>query len=633
MTDSGDIKFLEESTQKILDNNIKDLCRCFFSGLMPPPDTTVSQWAEGNRILPKSTTSEHGPWHNSRTPYLIEIMDKCSPQSMDEDVVFMKSSQVGGTELLMNVALYYILHDPAPIGIYEPSESITAKLVSRFVASCEAMGISDLFTYSSKYMKDFPGGQMFFGWSSSEDALRSSPIRIVLADEFGAWEADVEGYGDPFDLACARTDTFARKKRIALGTPGRGENCRVFQKYNLGDQRVYKVPCPKCGCLIELKFDNLVWDKDENGEYVFESARMRCPECHEDFSESWKDEIMPLGQWVPQNPNGEFPSYRINALYSPLGWFSWKKMAKLFVAAERAAKQGDKTKLIAFCNNYLGEPFIDKEEEKIESNGLLVRKEEYGAEVPDEVIVLTAGVDTQDNRLEIEIRGWGKNYENWGILKKIIVGNPDKSQGVWEELDRILLAPYSKANGEILYVACCLQDAMGHCTDAVYSFTGKRESRRVFACKGVGGTGRPMTLLPKKTDRGRAHSASLVDVGVDTIKDQLFSWMKVETPGSFGYMHFPNNDDYNAEHFEQLTAEKLVKQVRGGTVVYKYVKTRERNEALDLMVYNRAALNLIRIDLNKYAAANASVTFNPSNVSSVKRNMVRRRVLSGGVSA
>jgi phage terminase large subunit GpA-like protein len=263
----------------------------------------------------------------------------------------------------------------------------------------------------------------------------------------------------------------------------------------------------------------------------------------------------------------------------------------------------------------------------------MVRKEDYGAEVPDGVIVLTAGVDTQDNRLEVEIIGWGRNFENWRILKKILIGDPRHNVAVWEDLDRILLSPYTKASGEQLFVACTLQDAMGHCTDEVYKFTAPRASRRVFACKGRGKTGVPMTMPPKKTEIGQKYNAYLVTVGVDTIKDQLFSWMKVEQPGSVGYMHFPDLPEYDQEHFLQLTSEKLVSRMVNGSMVYSYKKTRERNEALDLFVYNRAALNLLRLDLNKMADNKQKVTWNPMrNIPNSPTHQANRmRVLSKGV--
>ena len=611
---------VELEQDPILEANIEHVASCFLSGFLPPPDITISQWAEESRVLPKLSSAEHGQWRNERTPYLVEIMDQLSPQSLATDVVFMKSAQVGGTELLMNTAFYYIIHDPSPIGIFQPSEGLMEKFLTRFNASAREMQIDDKFTSNTKYIKEFSGGQLICGWSSSESNLRSIPVRVDLNDEVASWVEDCEGFGDPCDLVSKRTDTFSRKKRFWCSTPGTGEKCRIYSRYIQGDQREYQVPCPHCGVLHALHWDNVVWDKDEDGNHLPQTARMKCPNCGEEFSEFYKDEILKQGQWVATNPNGIYPSYKINALYSPLGWFSWKDAVLEFLTA---VKSNSRAKMRAFVNNVLGEIFVEQTEESIDHSGLMIRKEDYGAEVPDDVIVLTAAVDTQDNRLEVEIRGWGRNFENWGILKKIIIGDPRKNMAVWDDLDRILLAPYSKANGEKMYVACALQDAMGHCTDEVYRFTGPRASRRIFACKGRGKTGVPMTSAPKKTDIGQRYNAYLVTVGVDTIKDQVFGWMKVEQPGAVGYMHFPDLPEYDTEHFMQLTGEKLVSKMVNGNLVYSYKKTRERNEALDLLVYNRAALNLLRLDLNKMADIRQKVTWNPN------RNIVQ----SSGVSA
>ena len=628
-TEEQTFESMIDRSKPVLEQNEDYVASCFLAGFMPPPDITISQWAEEFRILPKASSAEHGQWRNERTPYLVEIMDELSPQSLATDVAFMKSAQVGGTELLMNAAFYYILHDPSPIGIFQPTESVMKKFLTRFTSSAKEMHIQEKFTSDSMYIKEFPGGQLIAGWSSSESNLRSIPVRIDLNDEVASWVEDCEGFGDPCDLVSKRRDTFSRKKRFWCSTPGTGETCRIYSRYIRGDQREFNVPCPKCGELHYLQWKNMVWDKDENGNHLPQTARMRCPNCGECFSEFTKDEIMPKGQWIPRNENGAYPSYHINALYSPLGWFSWKDAVIQFLEAH---KSKSRAKMKAFVNNVLGEIYIEQEEEKIDHTGLMIRREDYGAEVPDGVIVLTAGIDTQDNRLEIEVVGWGRNYESWGINKKVLIGDPSQ-ESVWKELDAVLTQPYRKVNGECLYVACALQDAMGHKTDEVYKFTSMRESRRVFSCKGKGGTGVPMTSLPHKVDVRQGvyagRTPSIVIVGVDTIKDQLFSWMKVTNPQSVGYMHLPDNSDYNVEHFEQLTAEKLVSRVRGGNVVYECKKTRDRNEALDIRVYARAALDLLRIDLNRFADAGMSVTWNPS--SPVIPQQRQRKVLNRGV--
>lgn len=629
------IELKENPEKDVASANIDFVALQFLSGFLPPPDMDIPEWADKYRILPKSSASEHGQWRNSRTPYLVEIMHELSPQSMAEEVAFMKPVQVGGTELLINFVLYSIMYDPCPIGVFEPDEMLTRKLMNRINAAAKEMGIDKYFQDSTMYEKSFPGGQLYAGWSSSESHLRSAPMKKVAGDEVGSWVEDCEGFGDPTDLMRDRTTTFAQKKVFTCSTPGvnipeKHVMCRMYARFVAGDQRVYKVPCPHCGVLHELKWDNMRWDKDENGKDLEETAHMVCPECGESFSESYKNEILQLGQWEATNPEGKFPSFRLNALYSPLGWCSWRKMVHVFIEA-RDSK--NKAKMRVFVNNYLGEPWMEQEEETIDETPLEMRKEDYGAEIPDGVVVLTAAWDTQDNRIECEVRGWGKNFENWAIDKKVFVGDPNTDMSVWSRLDNYLMRPFHKADGSSMYVCCTLGDSGGHCTEMVYSFTGPRKSRRIFACKGRDGRGYPIAMLPKSTDKSAKYGAQVVEVGVDTIKDLFFSWAKVEKPGSVGYMHFPNLPEYNHEHFLQLASEKLVMKVKDGKVKHKYVKTRDRNEALDLFNYNRAALALMRIDLNTINAvsdAGRVVNFNP--VTAQHPQPSGRRTLSKGVS-
>ena len=111
-----------ESLSPTLQANINHVAENLLAGLRPPPEMTISQWAEKYRILAGTASSEPGRWSNARTPYLVEIMDELSPQSSATDVVFMKGSQIGGTEVLINTALYYIKHCPSPIGQFQTQE-------------------------------------------------------------------------------------------------------------------------------------------------------------------------------------------------------------------------------------------------------------------------------------------------------------------------------------------------------------------------------------------------------------------------------------------------------------------------------------------------------------------------------
>ena len=606
-----------------LQANIDHVAENLLAGLRPPPDMTISQWAEKNRILAGSASSEPGRWSNSRTPYLVEIMDELSPQSSATDVVFMKGSQIGGTEVLINTALYYIKHCPSPIGQFQTTEQ-TAKrfLKQREIPAFTAMGMNDLFYGDEMYIKEFPGGILTTGWSNSPSNFRSAPFCISLCDEISEWPDDCGGQGDPCELARRRTTNFPRRKLFWNSTPGIEGECRITKMFELGDQRHFQVPCPHCGVLHKWEWANIVWDVDSSGKNLPHTVRMKCPHCKEEYGEYHKTEMMNLGQWVPENPDGQYPSFHINALYSPLGWYSWENAVRDFLKSK-----GDVNKMKSFTNNVLGEPWSLEGGKIVDPNGLMSRCEEYDAEVPDGAVVLTAGVDVQDDRLEVEVVGWGRGLENWGITNRILVGNPSE-QAVWDALDSVLMASYGNSLGENLYVAATLIDSGGHHTDDVYRYAAKRERRNVFACVGKAGLARPLVTRPQRTKKSLVWNASLVTVGVDIAKDQFYDMLSIETPGP-GYCHFPAKpDEYTGEFFAQLTAEKRYKKWVRGSQVWAYKKIRPRNEALDKRNYARGALNVTGIDVDKFAAAGRKFLRNV-NVPVQRRSGFR--TLSGGV--
>jgi phage terminase large subunit GpA-like protein len=610
------------SNSPVLEANANMVANNLLAGLKPPPDMTISQWAEEYRILSGSASSEPGRWSNARTPYLVEIMDELSPQSSATDVVFMKGSQIGGTEVLINTALYYIKHCPSPIGQFQTTEQ-TAKrfLKQRENPAFTAMGIDKLFYGDEMYLKEFPGGALITGWSNSPSNLRSMPIRIALCDEISEWAKDCGGQGDPCELVKRRTTNFPRKKRFWNSTPGIDGECNITEKFRLGDQRHYQVPCPHCGVLHKWQWSNIVWDRDSEGNHLPRTVRMRCPHCGKEYGEHYKTDLMAQGQWVAENQNGAYPSFHINALYSPLGWYSWENAVTDFLEA-----QGDVNKMKSFTNNILGEAWNIDGGMQVDQFGLMERCEDYDAEVPEGVLVLTAGVDTQDDRLEVEIVGWGVGLESWGITNRVLVGDPSQP-AVWELLDNILKAGYINSEGNRMYVASTLIDAGGHKTDYVYRFTAQREWRNVFASIGKAGIGRPIASRPRETKKSAMIGASVVPVGVDTAKDQLFDWLTKERVCA-GYCHFPRNDEYNNEFFAQLTAEKRVKHYVRGNLVWGYKKTRERNEALDRRIYARAALDLIGVDVDAMAENGVKFLRNVSEPY-VPENQGRRTISSG----
>jgi phage terminase large subunit GpA-like protein len=334
---------------------------------------------------------------------------------------------------------------------------------------------------------------------------------------------------------------------------------------------------------------------------------MKCPHCGKEYQEWRKTELLAQGQWVPTNPNGAYPSYHLSAFYSPLGWYSWEEAITDYLEAK-----DDLEKLKVWTNNVEGRPWDEKNQIRHDYSELMLRREEYGCEVPNGVVILTAGVDTQDDRLEVEIVGWGRGLENWSIDYIIIPGDPGK-EDVWKTLDEILIeANYVKADGTPLYIAAALVDSGGHKTEAVYKYCAKREGRRIYASIGARGPNRPVISRPGSTKKSSAENAKLITVGTDTVKDWIFNVLTFDKVGP-GYCHFPMKEIYDKEHFEQLAESEVKKShMSRGFLVYSYEKIKDRNEALDCRVYARAALNLVGVDVDKLANAGRSYTINPA---------------------
>jgi phage terminase large subunit GpA-like protein len=312
----------------------------------------------------------------------------------------------------------------------------------------------------------------------------------------------------------------------------------------------------------------------------------------------------------------------LSAFYSPLGWYSWEEAITEFLEAK-----DDPQKLKVWTNNVEGRAWDEENQARHDSSELLLRREEYGCEVPDGVVVLTAGIDTQDDRLECEIVGWGRGLETWSINYWIIPGDPDR-QEVWDTLDEIIMnSSYTKSDGTSLYVAAGLVDSGGHKTSSVYKYCAKREWRRIYASIGARGPNKPVISRPGSTKKSSAENAKLITVGTDTVKDWLFNVLEYHVAGP-GYCHFPMNSVYDDEHFKQLAESEVKKtHMSRGFLTYSYEKVRDRNEALDCRVYARAALNLVGVDVYKMANAGVCYTRNPAK----RVQRFGARVLNGGV--
>jgi phage terminase large subunit GpA-like protein len=574
----------------------------FTAGMRPDPDHTVSTWADAHRMLSQKASAEPGRWRTERTPYLAEIMDELSPISPAQRVVFMAGAQVGKSETGNNWLGYVIHHAPGPMLLVQPTVDTAKRFSKQRLAPMidETQELRQRIAENKSrdagnamMAKEFPGGVLIITGANSASGLRSMPIRYLFMDEVDAYPLDVDGEGDPIQLAEKRTTTFARRKVFMCSTPTIKDVSRIEREYNNSDQRRYFVPCPHCDHMQWLKWAQLKWTDDDPA-----TASYCCEECGSLIEERHKGDMLARGQWRPTaTGDGRTVGFHLSSLYSPLGWKSWSSIVEEFLQAK-----GDAPLLKTFVNTVLGETWEDDYAAKIGAGDLQARVEFYQpGTVPARALAVTAGVDVQDNRLAVGIYGWGRDEECWLVDHFEIHGDPAQPK-VWQQLDEALLKPLPHELADPVKLSAVCIDSGGHFTSEVYAYARDRRQHSILAVKGQSQRGKPPIGKPSKVDinwRGRTvkAGAEVYPVGSDTIKSTLFARLKLNEPGP-GYIHF--HAEAGEEYFAQLTAEKQVTRYVKGFPVREWVKkSGARNEALDCKVYAYAAMQWIYTRMNR----------------------------------
>ena len=581
----------------------------------PPEGLTVDEWADRNRRLSPENSAEAGPWRTSRTPYLREPMAAFTDPKVRK-IVMVAASQIGKSELELNIIGYIIDQDPGSILYVHPTLEDARKFsrlrVAPMIRDSKVLKakVSDVKAKDSGntiLQKSFPGGMLTMTGSNSASALASTPARYIIGDERDRWAPSAGTEGDPWALAEARQATFYNAKAIEVSTPTIKGASNIETSYYQGTQERWCHKCPACGEYHEITFDNIhVQPKTTNvhGKKTYTltaPVEWACPGC----GCLSPEEVMRRqpAKWIANNPEAYergVLSYWLNAFSSP--WTPWEKIVLKFLDAQQ-----DPQRLKVVFNTLLGELWEDRGELEDE-DAMLARREDYGltadgtpVELPDGVLVLTCGVDTQDNRLEYEVVGHGKFGETWGIQKGYIMGRPDTPE-VWEKLDDIIGHVYKFRNGRGLTISITCVDSGGHYTQEVYEACRVRQSKRVFAIKGKGGEGVPLFSPPTKVPirDNKRITCWLYTLGVDAGKAAIMGALKVQEPGP-KYCHFPTGDrGYDLNYFNGLLSEKLVlKQTRSGNRwTWEKLPGHTRNEALDCRNYALAGLKILNVDMD-----------------------------------
>lgn len=587
-----------------------DIERAWREGLVPDPLLSVSEWSDRHRMLSSKASSEPGRWRTSRTPYLKAIMDCLSPTSPVERVVFMKAAQLGATEMGSNWIGYVIHHAPGPMMAVWPTVEMAKRNSKQRIDPLidESSILRELIAPARSrdsgntiLAKEFRGGVLVMTGANSAVGLRSMPVRYLFLDEVDGYPIDVDGEGSAVALAEARTRTFSRRKIFIVSTPTIAGVSTIEREYEASDQRRYFVPCPHCGHRQWLRFEQLRWERGEDGNFP-DTAAYVCESCEVPIPEHHKTWMLEHGEWRAMaegngGNGGRTAGFHLSSLYSPIGWRSWKEVAAAWESAI-SKEAGSAAAIKTFKNTELGETWVE-EGEAPDWQRLLERREDYRiGTIPVGGLLLTAGADVQKDRIELSIWAFGRGKESWLVEHRVLMGDTARDE-VWKSLAGVLRETWTHETGCQLGLGRLALDT-GFATQEAYAFVRGVRDPRLMAVKGVARgaalVGTPTAVDATSGGKKLRRGIKVFSVAGGIAKLEFYNNLRkspevaedgVTIRYPAGFVHLPKVD---AEFLQQLCAEQLItRRDRNGFAIREWQKMRERNEALDCYVYARAA--------------------------------------------
>lgn len=504
------------------------------------------------------------------------------------------------TEVAINALGYCMDHDPGPVMVCLPGEVSMNKWVAQKLhpAIEETQPMRDALrsvasrdSSNTRTFKDFAGGQLYIEHAGSPSRLKSTSVRTLIVDEVDELANNLSGGDDPMEMLNGRTSAFPSTfKRLYISTPQIKGISRIESLWNKSDQRRYHVPCPHCGHMQHLQWSGLQWTPD--GAQVW----YVCQECGAHIDEHHKTDMIRAGAWVAENPSSKVRGYHINCLYYQFGLGPrWADLVEMWREA-----QNDPARLKTFVNDRLAEPWEDASMRSVRHNAIADRAEPYRLRVaPLGVLAVTAGVDTQDNRLAVHIVGWGRNMAFWTLDYVELPGDP-ADDAVWASLTDLLNRPIEREGGGTLRVEAMANDAGGHRTEAVKSFVRERRVRRPMAIFGAKPSNAPVLSKGKMLDvtwRGRSDKKGVMVYHVGTVaaKHWLYSRLSADHDRNPAERVTHFSDELPPEFFSGMVSEifnpakNRFEPRRGGA----------RNEPLDTWVYAYAATHHPELRLHR----------------------------------
>ncbi|MDX2440320.1 MAG: phage terminase large subunit family protein [Desulfobacterales bacterium] len=572
----------------------------------------MSEWAEENFYLSPESSSVTGAWEN--IPYQVGIMN-CISNDDIRTVTWRKSARTGFTKIVAIAIGYFTEHKKRSGVVWQPTDSDAQDFVKDEIDPMirdvpVVRNIFPSFEKKSKHntldKKVFLGCVLDIRGAASPRNFRRLTKEYAIYDELSAFDDDIGKEGSGTALGDIRLTTAVFPKSVRGSTPKIKGACQITSSLDEADLILkYKVPCPHCNNLQVLKWGGdkasfgMKWDhgSPKTVGYV-------CEHCKESFDYSCLPKILEGGDWfsdcgVKLGRDGFF--YKDNKIIDPpehVGFdelwaaystfLTWPQLISEYLKAVEESKTGVTSKLKTFVNTRLGQEWEEDQGEKLDPNSLYQRREHYVAELPEGVLYLTAGVDTQDDRFEYSVKGWGVGEECWDIDYVRLYGDLSRLD-IWNVLADKLRKTYTRFDGIELSIGTICHDSGGHFTDEVYEFSKKHGLNWVIPIKGASQPGKPIATFPRKRNKKGVY---LTEVGTDNAKSIIYQRLNILEPGP-GYCHWPISDKFDETHFEQLTVEKKILSYSRGKRVFVWVlPSGRRNEPLDCAVYALAALRI-----------------------------------------
>lgn len=587
------------------------LIKGLVDGLRPEPRMSVTEWADNHRYLSSVSSYESGLYRSGRTPYLRKIMEVLSPHHPCRKIIFMKASQVGGTEIGLNWIGAIICTAPGGILMVSPTDS-NAKRNSKIriepMIKATPMLRSRINSVKLReggntvLQKDFPGGFLVLTGSNSTADLKSLPVRYILLDEVDEYPFNLDGQGSIIGLAEARQRNFPNSKLYMNSTPRLESNSIIAREFEKTDQNYYYVYCENCGLLQKLEFTQLVYQD----KTTFYDTAYQCTGCPRIIEEHFKPELLEKGDWQPDCPGNirmDTMGFHINALYSP--WYPWRRIVEDFHIAQK-----DETQAPVFDNTILGVTHKQKGERPEYMAVFNKRVSFYKPNKPPlEVCFITAGADVQGDRIEVEIVGWAKGKRSYSLDYRIFRGDTSRTNDpCWTQLSALVTETWVRPDELVLPMRLLCVDS-GHNQSAVYDFCRRFDMSKVIPIKGGPPTqsvivGSPR-LVDYTKDGKKVGQVRSWNVGVSLLKSELYGRLRLEPeilPDNKiayppGYCFFPQEGHYSgSEYFQGLCGEELQAIKSNGAIKYVWVKKEKFNEALDCRNYARAAFTILQAD-------------------------------------